>query len=330
MLNADSLILITGGAGYIGSHTVHHLICNGVKPQDIIVFDNLVYGHKEHLPPEVIFIKGDLTNKKEIDHVFNKFNIKSVIHFAAYAYVGESMQEPGKYFNNNLSGGLNLLEAMYKYKCKKIVFSSTCSTFGLPEKLPITEDELQKPINPYGESKLMFEGILEWYRKIYNINYVVLRYFNAAGAGYGIGEKHDPETHLIPLVIQAALGQIDNIEVFGVDYDTNDGTCIRDYIHVLDLADAHSLALNYLNNKNESLSVNLGTSKGVSVREIIQLVKEVSKNNFNVVEGKRRKGDPAVLVGSNTMAKKLLNWSSSRGIVEIIESAWKWHKEDGQ
>jgi UDP-glucose 4-epimerase len=320
-------ILITGGAGYIGSHTVHHLINNGIKPYDIIVFDNLIYGHKEYLPSGVIFVKGDLIHKPEIYAVFRQYHIESVIHFAAYAYVGESMKEPGKYFENNLYGGINLLEAMQQYGCSHIVFSSTCATYGIPKLIPITEDEPQKPVNPYGESKLMFERILAWYGKIYDIKYVILRYFNAAGAGYNIGEKHEPETHLIPLVIQAALGQIDSIKIFGTNYDTNDGTCVRDYIHVLDLAEAHFKALNYLKTTNDSCFFNLGSSEGTSVKEIIKLVEKISKNTFKIIETTKRKGDPAILIASNEKAIRELNWKPKKNIQEIIESAWMWHKK---
>ncbi|MFA6537242.1 MAG: UDP-glucose 4-epimerase GalE [Patescibacteria group bacterium] len=318
-------ILVTGGAGYIGSHTVHYLISRGISPTDIIVFDNLVYGHEKFLPAGVNFIKGDLLDKENIRNIFLNNEIKSVIHFAAYAYVGESMQNPGKYFENNLLAGINLLEAMKSGNCQQIVFSSTCATYGLPKNLPITETEEQKPINPYGESKLMFEKILEWYNQIYGIKSVRLRYFNAAGAGFGIGEEHNPETHLIPLVLQTALGFRKNIAIFGDDYETKDGSCVRDYIHVIDLAEAHFLSLKLMNDNNfQTDFFNLGTGKGVSVKEIITIVKEISGKDFVVLTEPRRAGDPAELVADPSKANKILGWQAKLDIRETIKNAWDW------
>jgi UDP-glucose 4-epimerase len=318
-------ILITGGAGYVGSHTVHYLISKGIKPIDIIVFDNLCYGNERFLPSGIIFIKGDLLNKEEIGAAFANHQIDSVIHFAAYAYVGESMQNPGKYFENNIMAGLNLLEAMQTNGCKKIAFSSTCATYGTPKISPISEDQQLNPINPYGESKVMFEKILLWYYKIYKIKSVQLRYFNAAGAGFGIGELHDPETHLIPLVMQAAKGEKSSVSLFGTDYNTKDGTCIRDYTHVIDLARAHSLSLELLDNDDfEVDSFNLGTGVGVSVREILDIAKSITGKNFTVIEKGRRKGDPEELLANPEKARKILKWSAEHDIYSIMNSAWEW------
>lgn len=318
-------VLVTGGAGYIGSHTVHYLLERGYKPEDIIVFDNLVYGHQEFVPKGVTFIKGDLLIKNDINQVFKDNSIDGVIHFAAYAYVGESMTNPGKYFENNIVGGLNLLEAMLPGDCKKIVFSSTCATYGIPAKVPITENLPTSPINPYGETKLMFEKILQWYWELHQVKSVRLRYFNAAGASYGIGEAHNPEPHLIPLVINTALGRRKSVSIYGTDYPTPDGTCIRDYIHVLDLADAHLKALAFLN-KTESTTdfFNIGTGRGTSVKEIINEVKK-HQPNFAVNEESIRPGDPAELVADPTKANKILGWKSKYTIHDIIKNAWAWH-----
>jgi UDP-glucose 4-epimerase len=322
-------ILITGGAGYIGSHTVHYLLSKGIAPSDIVVFDNLVYGHKELVPANVCFIKGDLLDKTEINSVLSDYQMDYVIHFAAYAYVGESMHNPGKYFENNILAGLNLLEAMLKGNCNKIVFSSTCSTYGIPDKNPISEKTPQIPINPYGESKLIFEKILEWYSKIYNIKSVRLRYFNACGAGFGIGEIHSPETHLIPLVLKAAKGTRESISTFGTDYKTKDGTCIRDYIHVIDLAEAHFKAFNLLNNDNFNTDYfNLGTGSGVSVKEIISISKKITGINIKVLENEKRAGDPDELVANPKKANEILAWTPKFDITASIKSAWDWEKQN--
>lgn len=325
---SDMRILVTGGAGYIGSHTVRHLLNNGWDPEQIVVFDNLIYGHKEFVPPGVELVEADLLLKEDLWAVFAENQFDAVIHFAAYAYVGESMEKPGKYFENNVCGGLNLLRTMADHGCDKIIFSSTCATYGMPEKTPITEDMPTKPINAYGESKLMYETILQWFDKLRDVRHVALRYFNAAGADFGIGERHDPETHLIPLTIEAALGKRQSIKIFGTDYPTPDGSCIRDYIHVTDLADAHLKALNYLAEGNPSDYFNLGTGQGSSVKEIVDLVKEVSGRDFTVEEVDRRPGDPAVLLSGGDKAARTLGWKCERDIRWIIESAWDWHQRD--
>lgn len=318
-------VLVAGGAGYIGSHMVHLLVSKGIGRKNILVADNLAYGHREYLPDGITFFKGDLTEPSFVSKIFSKGRIDAVIHFAGYAYVGESMESPAKYFRNNLLSGVNLLDAMQKSGCRRIIFSSSCATYGIPDKVPITEDTPARPINPYGETKLMFEQVMQWYDRLFGIRFLSLRYFNAAGADFGIGEHHEPETHLIPLAIMAALGKKGSIRIFGTDYNTPDGTCIRDYIHVTDLAEAHYLGLEYLGRNSPSGILNLGTGKGASVREIIEMVREVSGNGFRVVEDKRRPGDPAVLVASNFQAASTLGWKPSRGLRDIIKSAWEWH-----
>ena len=315
-------ILVTGGAGYIGSHTVHELVNQGF---DVIVFDSLENGHKEFLPENIHFFKGNLASLSDIEKVFISHKIDAVIHFAAYALVGESMENPVKYFHNNLAGGINLVKTMLKFNVKNIVFSSTCATYGIPEKLPLDETHPTNPVNYYGLSKRMFEQVLES-SKIQGMNYVILRYFNAAGAAFGIGEKHNPETHLIPLVLEVALGKKDHVKVFGTDYPTKDGTCIRDYIHVLDLASAHILALKSLWVEKSGV-YNLGTGKGTSVKEVIDICKEVSGKDIKVVEEARRPGDPPELVASPIKAKKELGWEAKHNIKDIIKSAWEWHSK---
>lgn len=324
-LEKNKKILITGGAGYVGSHTAHYLVSKGIAPSDIIVFDNLTYGHKKFIPYGIHFVNGDLLKKSEIEAVFTKYKIDSVIHFAAYANVGESMEDPGKYFENNIFAGLNLLEAMRKFECAKIVFSSTCAIYGIPKSSPISEIDIQKPINPYGESKLIFEKILKWYFEVYKIKSVRLRYFNAAGAGFGIGELHEPETHLIPLILQAAKGERCSISIFGTDYSTKDGTCIRDYTHVIDLAKAHFLSLELLNADGfQTECFNLGTGIGVSVREVISIAKKITGADFIVMEKERRKGDPGELLANPEKAKRILNWEAENNIQSIMLSAWEW------
>jgi len=320
-------ILITGGAGYIGSHTIHYLISRGIRPEEIIVFDNLVYGHREFVPEKVKFYSGDLLNKKDILDIFLANEIRNVIHFAGYAYVGESMQLPGKYFENNVLGGLNLLEAMRETSCQRIIFSSSCSTYGIPKSNPIKESEEQVPINPYGDSKFMFERILRWYGAIHGLRSICLRYFNAAGAAYGIGEQHDPETHLIPLILQTANGEREAAHIYGTDYGTSDGTCIRDYIHVVDLAEAHYNAMLSFDKLDViSDAFNLGTGNGVSVRQVVNIAKKITGINFTVIEEKRRSGDPAILVAESAKAKAMLDWQPKFGIEDILLSAWNWHK----
>lgn len=321
-------ILITGGAGYIGSHTTAELLKQG---HNITVFDNLVCGHKQSITCPLVI--GDLLNKNEINTVFEKSNFDGVIHFAAYALAGESMNEPGKYFENNILGGLNLLEAMKKHGVNKIIFSSTCAQYGFPEKLPVTEEEDKKPVSVYGESKLMFETILQWYDSLFGIKNICLRYFNACGASLdgSIGEDHDPETHIIPIAIQTALGQREKFVIFGNDYKTPDGTNIRDYVHVLDLADAHIRALVYLAGDNESNFFNVGTGTGYSNKEIIEMVKEISGVDFPVETGPRRSGDPDAVYADNTKIKKALSWEPKYSDLEtIIKTSWNWHKTHPQ
>ena len=318
-------ILICGGAGYIGSH-INKLL--NQKAYETVVFDNLVYGHREAVKWGT-FIKGDLSCEKDIEAVFRSYQIEAVFHFAAYAYVGESVEEPEKYYYNNVANTLNLLKVMRKYGCDKIIFSSTCATYGEPEAVPIAEDERQDPINPYGTTKWMVERIFRDYAKAYGLRFVVLRYFNAAGADPDgeIGESHSPETHLIPLVLDATAGRRPDIRVFGTDYDTRDGSCIRDYIHVMDLADAHFLALKYLEQEGESEFFNLGNTRGTSVLEVIETVKKVTGKEFRVVRVKRRPGDPAILVGSCEKAKRILGWEPQfPNIEEIVSHAWNWHE----
>lgn len=319
-------ILVCGGAGYIGSHINKLLNKEGYET---IVFDNLVYGHRKAVKWG-IFEQGDLKNIEDIERVFQKYQIDAVFHFAAYAYVGESVQEPEKYYYNNVADTLNLLHVMKKYGCNKIVFSSTCATYGEPEKVPITEDMPQNPINPYGATKLMMERILKDYHKAYGLQFVVLRYFNAAGADPegDIGESHSPETHIIPLVLDAASGKREDIKVFGTDYDTPDGSCVRDYIHVYDLATAHLLALHHLEQEKGSDFFNLGNELGTSVLEVIKSVKKVTGKKFKVTLSDRRPGDPAKLVGSSEKAQRVLGWKPIYGDINtIVEHAWKWHEK---
>lgn len=326
-------ILVCGGAGYIGSHTVYKLIEAGEK---VIIVDNLQTGHRKAIHPAAKFYAGDIRNPAVLEKVFGENQIKTfgeneidaVIHFAANSLVGESVQNPLKYFNNNVYGMQVLLEAMEKFGVDKIVFSSTAATYGEPEKIPILETDKTAPTNPYGESKLIMEKMIKW---IPNLRYVSLRYFNAAGAleSGKIGEDHNPETHLIPLILQVPLGKRDHITIFGEDYPTPDGTCIRDYIHVLDLADAHILALNYLRAGGNSDIFNLGNGKGFSVKEIISAAEKVVGKKIKTEIGERRAGDPAQLIASSDKAKKILHWTPKFADVEkIISTAWNWHKNN--
>ncbi len=317
-------VLVCGGAGYIGSHVNKMLSRQG---RETVVFDNLVYGHREAVKWGQ-FIQGDLKNPDEIEAVFEKYPIDAVMHFAAYAYVGESVIDPEKYYMNNVACTLNLLHAMRKHGCNKIIFSSTCATYGEPEKVPIVEDMPQNPINPYGASKLMVERVLRDYGQAYGLKYAALRYFNAAGADPEgeIGEDHTPETHLIPLVLDAASGKRPDVKVFGTDYPTRDGSCIRDYIHVNDLGSAHILALERLERGGESDCFNLGNEKGTSVLEVIEAVKKVTGKDFKVTLTDRRPGDPATLVGGSGKAKTVLGWEPRYADIEtIVEHAWRWH-----
>jgi UDP-glucose 4-epimerase len=321
------MILIVGGAGYIGSHMNKLLNRRGYRT---VVFDNLVYGSREFVKWGE-FILGDLADRDQISLCFRKYQIDSVMHFSAFAYVGESVADPARYYRNNVANTLNLLEAMREEgKVRHFIFSSSCATYGIPEEIPITEDHHQKPVSPYGRSKLMIEEILKDYDKAYGIKHVNLRYFNAAGADPegDIGERHHPETHLIPLTIYAALGVNKDVKIFGADYSTRDGTCIRDYIHVMDLADAHIRAIEHLKTRGESDSFNLGNGSGYSVREIIETVKRISKRDFKVIEAERREGDPPVLVGSSKKAMEILGWRPQYADIEtIVETAYRWHSQ---
>ncbi|HCC34648.1 MAG TPA: UDP-glucose 4-epimerase GalE [Ruminococcaceae bacterium] len=317
-------ILICGGAGYIGSHVNKLFAQNGYAT---VVYDNLSRGNREAVKWGS-FIKADLADTDTLDKVFEETNIEAVVHLAAYAYVGESVTEPAKYYINNISNTLNLLEAMRRHNCDKIIFSSTCATYGIPEILPITEDMPQNPINPYGASKLMVERIFKDYARAYGLKFVVFRYFNAAGADPDgeIGENHDPETHLIPLILEAASGKRPDIKVFGTDYPTPDGSCIRDYIHVTDIAKAHLLALEYLNSDGKSEFFNLGNERGASVFEVIEAVAWITGKAFAVTAKARRDGDPPVLVGSPEKAYRVLGWKPRYSAIDdMVSHAWQWY-----
>jgi UDP-glucose-4-epimerase GalE len=317
-------ILVTGGAGYIGSHAVRLFLARG---HDVWVYDNLSEGHRAAVPAERLIV-GDLQDVHRVDQVLLERRIEAAVHFAAFAYVGESVKNPAKYYRNNLVNTLGLMECMQRQGIGRFVFSSTCATYGIPEKVPITEDEPQKPINPYGNGKLAVERALADYAAAYAWGYAALRYFNAAGASAdgAIGEDHDPETHLIPLILQAILGQRPAIEIFGTDYPTPDGTCIRDYIHVEDLAEAHLLALERLQ-PGRGLRYNLGTGRGYSVREVIRLAEQVTGKPVPVKEGPRRPGDPPALVASAEKIRRELGWQPRYPeLPPILETAWRWYK----
>ncbi len=319
------MIFIAGGAGYIGSH-VNKLLSE--KEYRTIVFDNLIYGHKEFLKWGV-FSRGDLGDIDLLRKVFKNNKIKAVMHFSSYAYVGESIENPEIYYYNNVVNTLNLLKVMKEFGVRYFIFSSSCATYGNPEKIPIEENHIQNPINPYGQTKLIVEKILHDYSRSYDIKYVSLRYFNAAGADPDglIGEWHDPETHLIPLVLDVALGIREHIEIFGSDYKTPDGTCIRDYIHVNDLANAHILALEYLYNGGINETFNLGNGKGYSVLDVIECIQEITGQEITSIKANRRLGDPAVLVAAAGKVKKILGWEQNYSDLKIIiETAWKWHQ----
>jgi UDP-glucose 4-epimerase len=319
-------VLVLGGAGYIGSHAVYQLIDQNV---DVVVVDNLLTGHEEAIHPKAKFYKGDIRDKEFLKLVFAKEQIDGVIHFAASSLVGESMTNPIKYFENNVYGTQILLEVMKDYGVKKIVFSSSAAIYGEQKIMPITEETVTDPTNAYGETKLTMEKLMKWCDIAYGIKYVSLRYFNVAGARATgeIGEDHDPETHLIPVILQVALGKREYISIFGEDYDTEDGTCIRDYIHVEDLIAAHILALLYIQNGGESDIFNLGSSKGFSVKEIVESVRTVTGHPIPAKIERRRAGDPSMLIASSQKAKQILGWSPKRtSINEIIQDAWNWHQ----
>jgi UDP-glucose 4-epimerase len=318
-------ILVLGGAGYIGSHAVDQLINQG---NDVVVVDNLLTGHRNAIHNDARFYEGDVRDKAFLQSVFEKEKIDGVIHFAASSLVGESVEKPLKYFNNNVYGMQILLEVMEEFDVKHIVFSSTAATYGEPEVSPITETTPTNPKNPYGESKLMMEKMMKWCDNAYGMKFVALRYFNVAGAkaDSSIGEDHDPETHLVPIILQVALGQRKELAIFGDDYDTPDGTCIRDYVHVEDLIAAHILALEYLKAGNESNVFNLGSNNGYSVKEMLEAAREVTQKEIPAKVAPRRAGDPGTLVASSEKAKSVLGWEPEyTDVKKIIETAWNWH-----
>lgn len=319
-------VMVVGGAGYIGSVTVERLLEAGHK---VVVFDNLLKGHREAVPPEAVFIKGDMGSAADLNEAFAAHPIDAVMHFAALSLVGESVDHPAKYFRNNVANGLTLLDAMLDHGIKRFVFSSTAAVYGEPTEWPIHEDFPHQPTNPYGETKLAYEKALKWYERAYGLHYATLRYFNAAGATPCVGEDHDPETHLIPLVLQVAQGRREFISIFGEDYPTPDGTCVRDYIHVVDLADAHVRALGILDER--SATYNLGNGQGFSVRAVIEAAREVTGHAIPARVAPRRAGDPAVLVASSDRIRQELGWTPRFPEVrQILADAWAWHQAHPQ
>lgn len=319
-------ILVLGGAGYIGSHTVDELVNQGY---DTVVIDNLCLGHRQAVHPDARFYEGDIRDKAFMESVFEKENIEGVVHFAAFSQVGESVEKPLKYFDDNVAGMITLLEVMHKYNVKHIVFSSTAATYGEPETMPIREDFPTVPKNPYGESKLMMEKMMKWCDEAYGMKYVALRYFNVAGAkpDGSIGEDHRPETHLVPIILQVALGQRDELSIYGDDYPTEDGTCIRDYVQVCDLARAHILALDYLLKGGDSDVFNLGSEKGFTVKEMLEAARRVTNKEIPAKVAPRRAGDPASLVASPEKVERVLGWKPEyKDIESIIATAWTWHQ----
>ena len=318
-------ILVTGAAGYIGSILTEELVKEG---NFVIALDNLQQGHREAVSPEAEFVQADLGNPEEVDPVFHRFQIDAVMHLAAESIVAHSMTDPGKFFRNNVIYGINLLDTMLKHGVRKLIFSGTAAVYGEPKEVPIKESEPERPVNPYGESKLMFEGILHWYEHAYGLKFISLRYFNAAGASERFGEDHNPETHLIPNILKVALGQLGEIPVFGNDYPTPDGSCIRDYVHVLDIAKAHILALKYLEKNTGNKIYNLGTNKGYSVLEAIETARKVSGARIPATIYPQRQGDPALLVANSELAKSELGWRPEFSDLEsIIGSAWQWQQK---
>lgn len=321
---AKTAVLVVGGAGYIGSHTCKALAQNGFNP---ITYDNLSFGHRWAVRWGPL-VHGELADEMLLEETLRRFDVQAVVHFAAYAYVGESMTDPGKYFENNVSNTLKLLRAMHNQGVDKIVFSSSCATYGIPDSLPISESQAQAPVNPYGESKLFVEKVLGWYDVAHNLRSVALRYFNAAGADPDglIGEHHDPETHLIPLAIRAALGQYPRLDVFGTDHPTADGTAVRDFVHVTDLGSAHVSALEYLIAGGATESMNLGTGRGHSVSEVVSMIERISGHTVPVREAPRRPGDPPELIADPRKARSLLDWTPELSSLEtIVRTAWQWH-----
>ena len=328
MDSSDRVILVTGGAGYIGSHAVKALEERGFET---IILDSLVYGHRDLIETNLKakLVAGDINDRAFLDRLFTTTKIDAVMHFAAFAYVGESVTDPAKYYRNNVVGTLTLLDAMREHGVTNFVFSSTCATYGNPQSIPITEDHPQQPINPYGAGKLAIERVLKDYDPAYGLKSVIFRYFNAAGADPDglFGEDHNPETHLIPLILQAAAGKRASISVFGTDYDTPDGTCIRDYIHVTDLAQAHVLGLEYLLEHQTSQIFNLGNGNGFSVKEVVDTARQVTGKEIAIEECPRRVGDPAVLIGSSTKARQMLGWEPKYADLNaIVKHAWNWHQ----
>ncbi len=324
------MILVAGGAGYIGSHCVMALLERG---EEVVVFDNLSTGHKETIDTlskfgKLSFVQGDLLNNDDLKKLFDNFNIDKVIHFAAFSQVGESVKDPQKYYINNVCGTLNLLSAMLEHDIKKIVFSSTAATYGEPEYIPIDEKHPQCPINPYGQTKLMVEKIMDDYDKAYGLKSVRLRYFNVAGADSEsrIGEWHDPETHLIPNILKSTFSNGKTFEMYGNDYNTKDGTCVRDYINIEDLVNAHLLALEYLNKGGETNYFNLGTNDGNTVKEVFNACEKVTKKDIEVKQMPRREGDPASLIADNAKAKQVLNWNTDKTLENSIQTAYEWEK----
>ncbi|MBD8087488.1 UDP-glucose 4-epimerase GalE [Limosilactobacillus sp. c11Ua_112_M] len=318
-------ILVAGGAGYIGSHMVKDLVEHG---QEVVVADNLSTGHRDAINPKAKFYEGDIRDRKFLDKIFDNENIEAVVHFAAFSIVPESMSKPLKYFDNNTGGMITLLEAMRDHNIKYIVFSSTAATYGVPEHMPIKETDPQNPINPYGLSKLMMEKMMHWADKAYGIKFVALRYFNVAGAAPDgtIGEDHGPETHLVPIILQVAQGKRDELSIFGDDYNTPDGTNVRDYVHVMDLADAHILAIKYLEAGNEGNAFNLGSSTGFSNKQMLEAAREVTGKPIPAKIAPRRPGDPDSLVAASDKARNVLGWDPKYDDVhDIIATAWKWH-----
>ena len=317
-------VIVTGGAGYIGATTVQSLLESG---HEVVVFDNLSKGHAKAIPESVTMVQGDVADRTRLDHLFREHHPEAVLHFAAWIEAGESMLVPEKYFRNNSASTLTLLESMMANGVNKLIFSSTAALYGEPERIPIQEDDPLKPTNAYGESKLLVERVLSWFHRIHKFRYASLRYFNAAGSNGRSGELHEPESHLIPLVLQVASGKRDHVSIYGTDYPTSDGTCVRDYIHVDDLAAAHVLALEALD-KHDKLIYNLGNGTGFSVRQVIEAARRVTGKNIKVVEGARRAGDPAVLVASSEKIRRELNWRPKYDDLDgIVSSAWEWSQK---
>ncbi|MEP6902030.1 MAG: UDP-glucose 4-epimerase GalE [Actinomycetota bacterium] len=317
-------ILVTGGAGYIGSVAVEDL---NKKGEATVVLDNLVYGHRQSVDEKIPFYEGNIGDKKLVEKIISEHEIEACMHFSAFAYVGESVEKPQKYYENNFVQTINLLEVLIKNNVKKFIFSSTCATFGEPQYVPIDEKHPQNPVNPYGWTKFMVERVLADYDKAYNLKFVALRYFNACGASEKCGEHHDPETHLIPLILFAAQGRREAISIYGDDYPTPDGTAIRDYIHISDLSQAHLLALEHLRRGGNSEFINLGNGNGYSVKEVVEAARKITGKNIEARIAPRRDGDPSRLVANAVKAKKVLGWNPNFPEIEkIIESAWQWHE----